>query len=183
MALRSGYYGLKNSVKRTLEKLASDMSGAKIIKTIGDGLSLSAQGSLAASIDTDTMEFKDHKLAAKIPDIPTSYDADLLFDAQGTPETSITLSESLDGYDALMFVMKAASEGAFRTVIVDTDYFIANAPYNSGTLSATIPHLFIPMYYQSYFRLILGDDTDHNSLIMYDRNGAAYLGAVYGLKF
>lgn len=66
MALRAGYYGLKNSVKRTLEKLASDMAGAKIIKSIGDGLSLSDQGSLAASIDPDTMEIKNHKLAAKV---------------------------------------------------------------------------------------------------------------------
>lgn len=71
MALRAGYYGLKNSVKKTLEKLASDLAGAKIIKSVGDGLSLSDQGALAANIDSETMEFKDHKLAAKIPSYPS----------------------------------------------------------------------------------------------------------------
>lgn len=57
MALRSGYYGLKNSVKRSLEKLASDLSGAKIIKTISNGLTLSDAGALSCSIDSGTMEF------------------------------------------------------------------------------------------------------------------------------
>lgn len=52
MALRAGYYGLKNSVKKTLEKLASDMSGAKIIKSVGAGLNLSDQGALTADIKT-----------------------------------------------------------------------------------------------------------------------------------
>lgn len=66
MALRAGYYGLKNSVKKALENLAADIADAKIIKSVGDGLSLSAQGALSANIDSDTMEFKDHKLAAKV---------------------------------------------------------------------------------------------------------------------
>lgn len=50
MALRAGYYGLKNSVKKTLEKLAIDMVGAKIIKSVGAGLSLSDAGALTADI-------------------------------------------------------------------------------------------------------------------------------------
>lgn len=54
MALRAGYYGLKNSVKRTLEKLAADMAGAKIIKTIGTGLTLSNAGKLDVEAATDT---------------------------------------------------------------------------------------------------------------------------------
>lgn len=57
MALRAGYYGLKNSVKRSLEKLASDLSGAKIIKTISNGLTLSDAGALSCKIDSGTMEF------------------------------------------------------------------------------------------------------------------------------
>lgn len=179
MALKAGYKGVKKSV---LESLVS-LLGSKVIKSVGDGLSLSEEGALATNIDTDTMEYKDHKLAAKLPVIPSGYEVELLFDAEGTPTTSITLSESLDDYDAVMLVMKAYGEGAYRTIITDTDYLIANAPYNSGQLSTSTPHLFLPMYYQSYFRVILGDDTDHNSLIMYDRNGVAYLGAVYGINF
>lgn len=46
MALRAGYYGLKNSVKKKLEKLAADMAGAKIIKSFGDGLDLTNAGKL-----------------------------------------------------------------------------------------------------------------------------------------
>lgn len=65
MALRAGYYGLKNSVKRTLEKLASDMAGAKIIKSVGNGLTLSDQGVLSAKIDDSTMEFINGKLSVK----------------------------------------------------------------------------------------------------------------------
>ena len=46
MALRSGYYGLKNATKKALEKLAADTVGMKIIKTIGDGLNLTNAGKL-----------------------------------------------------------------------------------------------------------------------------------------
>lgn len=46
MALRAGYYGLKNSVKKKLEKLAVDTSGMKIIKSFGDGLNLTQAGKL-----------------------------------------------------------------------------------------------------------------------------------------
>lgn len=46
MALRSGYYGLKGSVKKVLEELAGNVSGMKIIKSFGDGLSLSNAGKL-----------------------------------------------------------------------------------------------------------------------------------------
>lgn len=52
MALRAGYYGLKNSVKKKLEKLAADMAGAKIIKTIGDGLNLTNAGKLNVTAAT-----------------------------------------------------------------------------------------------------------------------------------
>lgn len=52
MALRSGYYGLKNSVKKALEKLAADTAGMKIIKSFGDGLSLSNAGKLSVTAGT-----------------------------------------------------------------------------------------------------------------------------------
>lgn len=65
MALRSGYYGLKNATVKAVQKLLSDTSGAKIIKTIGNGLKLTSAGTLSCDIDSDTMEFKNGKLAAK----------------------------------------------------------------------------------------------------------------------
>ena len=46
MALRAGYYGLKGSVKKALEKLAGDTVGMKIIKSFGDGLNLTNAGKL-----------------------------------------------------------------------------------------------------------------------------------------
>ena len=61
MALRAGYYGVKKNVLSAINKL----SGAKIIKTIGDGLKLTTAGKLSRDIDSETMEFKNGKLAAK----------------------------------------------------------------------------------------------------------------------
>lgn len=61
MALRAGYYGVKKNVLATI----AGMAGAKIIKTIGDGLKLTSAGKLSCDIDTDTMTFKSGKLSAK----------------------------------------------------------------------------------------------------------------------
>lgn len=63
MALRAGYYGVKKNVLSAI----AGLSGAKIIKTIGDGLKLTSAGKLSCDIDSETMEFKSGKLAAKIP--------------------------------------------------------------------------------------------------------------------
>ena len=65
MALRSGYYGLKNATRKALIKLASDVEGMKVIKSIGDGLKLTQAGKLNCDINNDTMEFKNVKLSAK----------------------------------------------------------------------------------------------------------------------
>lgn len=61
MALRAGYYGVKGNLLSVISKLG----GAKIIKSIGDGLKLTSAGKLSCDIDSDTMEFKNGKLAAK----------------------------------------------------------------------------------------------------------------------
>lgn len=46
MALRAGYYGIKNALLKKLQGL----SDALVIKSIGDGLNLSAAGELSSSI-------------------------------------------------------------------------------------------------------------------------------------
>lgn len=61
MALKAGYIGVKKSMLGLINSIAS----AKIIKTIGNGLKLTSAGTLSADIDTETMEFKNGKLAAK----------------------------------------------------------------------------------------------------------------------
>lgn len=54
MALRAGYYGLKGSLKKAVEKLLSDTAGMKIIKTIGDGLQLTSAGKLNVTAATSS---------------------------------------------------------------------------------------------------------------------------------
>lgn len=61
MALRAGYVGIKKTMTGMIEKLSS----AKIIKTIGNGLKLTSAGTLSCDIDSNTMEFKNGKLASK----------------------------------------------------------------------------------------------------------------------
>lgn len=106
MSLRAGYYGLKGTMSKVLEKLAKDTSGMKIIKSIGNGLKLSNAGALSADIDTDTMEFKGGKLAAKIT---SGYDTDVLFGSltytyPASTSASIELSESYEDYDMLCVI-------------------------------------------------------------------------------
>ena len=74
MALRAGYYGIKKNVLAAI----SNLSGAKIIKSIGDGLKLTSAGKLSCDIDSETMEFKNGKLASKsISNIKTyTYEGD-----------------------------------------------------------------------------------------------------------
>lgn len=85
MALKAGYKGIKKNVLDSLMSLL----GAKAIKTIGNGLSLSDAGALAADIDTDTMEFKDGKLASKSTG-GVKYKA---YKGKGGSETVITLDD------------------------------------------------------------------------------------------
>lgn len=70
MALRAGYVGVKKSLLGVINSLA----GAKVVKSIGDGLKLTAAGKLSADINTETMEFKSGKLSAKATSI--NYDTD-----------------------------------------------------------------------------------------------------------
>lgn len=134
MALRAGYYGLKNSVKKALEKLASDMAGAKIIKSVGDGLSLSDQGALTANIksigdgldlseqgslsvdiDSDTMEFKNGKLAAK----SAASDIDTIYTNPGsTPVSSMILTGNISDYDMIVFdLIRTGGYHVFNTAL------------------------------------------------------------------
>ena len=97
MALRAGYYGLKNTVKKKLEKLAADTSGMKIIKTIGDGLNLTKAGKLNVTAATDS------KLGGVIVGSGLSIDNGVLiavsgtswkYDVSGTPYNAGTYIDS-----------------------------------------------------------------------------------------
>lgn len=54
MALKAGYQGLKINLIRKIEKLISDTSGMKVIKTIGDGLNLTSAGKLNVTAATSS---------------------------------------------------------------------------------------------------------------------------------
>lgn len=54
MALKAGYKGLKDAFKFKLEKLIADTAGMKIVKTIGNGLSLSDAGTLDVTAASDS---------------------------------------------------------------------------------------------------------------------------------
>jgi len=70
MALKAGYVGIKKSMLGVINSLA----GAKLIKTIGDGLKLTSAGKLSADINPETMEFKSGKISAKATVV--NYDTD-----------------------------------------------------------------------------------------------------------
>lgn len=102
MALKSGYIGIKKSMLG----LINNLSSSKLIKSIGNGLSMTTAGKLSANIDSDTMEFKNGKLAAKIT---SGYEADVLFGSltytyPASTATSIELSESFEEYDAICVI-------------------------------------------------------------------------------
>lgn len=102
MALRAGYYGVKKSVLAAI----SNLSGAKVIKSIGDGLKLTSAGKLSCDIDADTMEFKAGKLAAKIT---SGFEREVLWGNEEityppTKPATIDLSGSYADYDMIVVV-------------------------------------------------------------------------------
>ena len=94
MALKAGYVGVKKSMLGLINKLAA----SKLIKTIGDGLTLTAAGTLKASIDTETMEFKSGKLASK-----GGSKFEVIFSTESASGETIEVSEDVTNYKLLMF--------------------------------------------------------------------------------
>ena len=170
MALRAGYYGLKNSVKRSLEKLASDMSGVKIIKTIGDGLSLSDQGALAANIDTDTMEFKDHKLAAKVGSAVTIDD---LISAAITTTGEFTLDHDFTDYDLIEFIIS-------DNVSYYSTYFTDKNTLNSST--ADMKLLICDYQFQQLNRTARVYKVESNKLYLAEIDASIRIAGIKGIK-
>lgn len=139
MALKAGYKGVKKSFIDRLSTLLT----AKVIKSIGNGLSLSEQGALAAEIDTETMEFKTGKLAAKLPTIPPSVEMELLYGSSiYNPIASVSdidLSSVIDEYDLLVFIFGWASTstpGGCETGIIPVDLLkklVYTEPFTTST--------------------------------------------------
>ena len=171
MALRAGYYGLKNSVKKALENLAADIADAKIIKSVGDGLSLSAQGALAANIDSDTMEFKDHKLAAKVSSAAVI--DDLISEAVSTTG-EFTLTHDFTDYDLIEFIITDNAHGYYSS------YFTDKNTLNST--SSSIKFLICDYQYQTLNRSARVYKTESNKLYLAEIANDISIVGIKGIK-
>lgn len=135
MALKAGYNGIKKSV---LDKLLS-LSGAKVIKTIGNGLSLSDAGSLAADIDLDTMEFKEGKLAAKIT---SGFNTETIYhDSEGpaalSTDVPIISGKHFSDYDGVILAVGQPGDGGINTninqkIVIFDELFMTVKTFNTG---------------------------------------------------
>lgn len=107
MALKAGYIGVKKSMLGLINKLAT----SKLIKTVGDGLTLTSAGTLKANIDTETMEIVNHKLSSK-----AGMTVDVIFsqDPGNCPDT-ITLTAPYTDYKLIVFAV-------FDTEAADKNY-------------------------------------------------------------
>lgn len=155
MALRAGYYGVKKNVLATI----AAMAGAKIIKTIGDGLKLTSAGKLSCDIDTDTMTFKSGKLSAKggtwsmVGESPTTGTVAIAIPANaneimivatyntGSFVVGATMVVNVDALssDVIYFDFGAGSSDAFflRYGITDDEILLNTAKSNTQNVAAS----------------------------------------------
>ena len=171
MALRAGYTGIKKSMLGLINSLAV----AKIIKNVGDGLTLTNAGTLKAAIDTATMEIKDHKLAAKGGQYTETVLATSL-----ELSSVLTLNDDIDNYDVIRFrISYGSSDGAMSFVDVGAAYFKTNCPYVEvpGTTDGHI----LAQTYGGYIRIMMGDSDD--KIQQYGISGSAYIDQVIGIKY
>lgn len=181
MALKAGYKGIKKSFA---DKLATLLS-AKVIKSIGNGLSLSEQGALAAEIDTETMEFKTGKLAAKLPTISPPVDMELLYGSSTyDPVASVNdidLSSVIDEYDLLVFVFgwtSASTPGGCETGIIPVD-LLKKLVYTEPFTTSSPHYVFgVNPHADQWLRVAY-----NNGTIKLISSGAVGVINIYGIKF
>lgn len=113
MALKAGYKGVKKNVLTSLMSLL----GSKVIKSIGNGLALSDAGELATDIDTDTMEYKDGKLASKAG---STFIVTDLIDSAVSVTGSFKLLDDFTDYDFIEFII-SDNQAYVSSYFVDSD--------------------------------------------------------------
>ena len=174
MALRAGYYGIKKSVLAAI----SNLSGAKVIKSIGDGLKLTSAGKLSCDIDTDTLEFKSGKLSVK-----GGYNAELLYNnGEYSANINFTDGKNIDDYDQLIvYIGGIGTDKSSFPVVLDVNSLKIMAPYKNGW-AKTDPHIFYAVYTNDSIRFTLNEDG--TGLVITERSGS-YSGIlrVYGVKY
>ena len=194
MALKAGYKGVKKSVLDSLLSLLGSLaikdvgdgltldSDGELSVDVGDGLTFDSGGELLADIDTDTMEFKDGKLAAKIT---SGYSKDVLYTSDTYTDTiGLTFPEGkdLDDYDQIMIIYGGFSDKPALVFTINVDDLKVYAAYTAGTFALTNPHLFLLVYVNDALRITL--NSDNTGLIVQQRSGTtSCVRKVIGVKF
>lgn len=183
MALRAGYYGVKKSVLAAI----SNLSGAKIIKSIGDGLKLTSAGKLSCDIDSDTLEFKSGKLSVK-----GGFTKDLLYGNEvitfpPAQSTSIQLSEAFTDYDLLLvvggfvssnvkcvenWIADAQDLAGFETAISNANGKIYVFPINAGATGGG-----------QWVRMGINPEDATHKTLTFLFNGEVGIYKIYGIKY
>lgn len=94
--------------------------------------------------------------------------------------TEITLSDSIENYDAIEFTTKINTNGAYNCIIVDAKTFSTKYPYASS-VSANIPHYCLLGYDNLFGRVITGSTT--SKLYAWDFASSLRLVEVSGIKY
>lgn len=170
MALRAGYYGVKKNLLSVINKL----SGAKVIKTIGDGLKLTSAGKLSCDIDTETMEFKNGKLAAKAT---SGINLTPLISGPITASGEVTLLDDLNNYDMLEIVTQSTADG--RSMV---GHIMVSTLLNYYTYSAVTsdPNYNVQGYGGEYTRITAGQTTDKLNIMQL---ASVSIAEVNGINF
>lgn len=94
--------------------------------------------------------------------------------------TEITLSDNIENYDALEFITKINTNGAYNCILVDAKTFSTKYPYASS-VSVNIPHYCLLGYDNLFGRVITGSTT--SKLYVWDMASTLRLVEVSGIKY
>lgn len=103
-----------------------------------------------------------------------SYDTTTLFTgSSSTTSGELSLSDSIDNYDMLMFMIGWDSSATEAQVpfIIDRSYFSNTYVYNNGGTAITDPHMLCCTYQSSYIRIKCG--SANNKILIYDSTDSA----------
>lgn len=92
----------------------------------------------------------------------------------------IPLSDDINNYDAIEFVTKISSNGAYNVIVVDAKSFSTKYPY-SASVSQNIPHYCLLGYDNLFGRVITGQTT--SSIYIWDLSTTMRLAEVNGIKY
>lgn len=182
MALRAGYYGIKSSVKKTLETLAADVAGMKIIKSFGESFNLTPAGKLNLLTASESRVG-----GVKVGNGLTMVDGVLSTSGGAftiTPLISgvisaageIIVSDDITNYDILEFVVRSTADGRTVAGHIAVSTFVSQFPYSTNVSD---PNYDVQAYGGEYTRITAGQtNTTLNMLQL----SSVTVVAINGLK-